>query len=531
MSTDADFPADGAGGRNPWLVAAAVALPAFMEVLDTSIANVALRYIAGGLSAAEPDAEWVITSYLASNAVVLPISGWLSTVLGRRNYVRLSVLLFTVASMLCGMATSLPQLILFRCLQGLAGGGLQPSAQGVMMDTFPRAKQGLAMAVFGMTVMVAPILGPTLGGWITETYSWRWIFYINVPVGLLALLMVTGLVHDPQYLTEMRADARRNGLRIDLVGIGLLVLGFACLETLLSKGEQWGWLGDPFHRVHWLAAGALAGLGGVVAWSLAKRDAVIDVRVFRDRNFAACSVISFCLFGVLYATLILLPGMLQSLMGYDALNAGLVMSPSGLASLAMLPIVGWLLGRGLDARVLIVAGLLFLAYGNHILAHYTLAVSPWQTVTPQVVQRLGVSMIFVPLNTAAFLYLSPQQRLKATGLYNLLRNEGGSVGTSVSQTLLERRQQFHLARLGESLHPLAPNLPGTLDELTGYFAQQLGDPAGARTLAWKMIDNLRQQQALSLSYFDCFRVFSILSLCLIPLVLLMRRSVSTGPRH
>lgn len=513
---------------NPWLVAAAVALPAFMEVLDTSIANVALRYIAGGLSAAEADAEWVITSYLAANAVVLPLSGWLSTVLGRRNYILLSVSLFTASSMACGMATSLPELILFRCIQGLSGGGLQPSAQGVMLDTFPLARRGMAMAAFGMTVMVAPILGPTLGGWITEAYSWRWIFYINVPTGLLALLLVSWLIRDPEYLQEMRADVRRQGLRFDWVGVGLLVLGFACLETLLSKGQQWDWFGDPSRRVHWLALGVAIGLGGVVGWSAWKPDAVVDVRVFRDRNFAACSAISFCVFGVLYGTLMLLPSMLQSLMGYDALNAGLVMSPSGFAAMAMLPVVGWLLGRGLDARVLIAAGLVALAVGSYIFANYNLEIAPLQSVIPQVVQRLGVAMIFVPLNTAAYLYLSPQQRLRATGLYNLLRNEGGSVGTSVSNTLLDRRDQFHLSRLTESLTPLDPALTARLDELTAYYLQLTGDPAGARTMAWSTLDAVRQAQALSLSYFDCFYIFAVLSVCLIPLIALMRRSVSAA---
>jgi DHA2 family multidrug resistance protein len=521
-----------AGGRNPWLVAAAVALPAFMEVIDTSIANVALRYIAGGLSAASNDAEWVITSYLASNAVILPMAGWLSTALGRRNYVRLCIVVFTAASMACGMATSLPQLIVFRCIQGLSGGGLQPSAQGVLLDTFPPARRGMAMAVFGMTVMVAPILGPTLGGWITETYSWRWIFYINVPTGLLAVVMVTALVHDPPYLQQLRERIRRNGLHVDWVGIGLLVLGFACLETMLSKGQQWDWFGDPFGRVQLLALGAAIGVGGVVAWSLRRRNAVIDVRLFGDRNFAACSAISVCVFGVLYGTLMLLPGVLQSLMGYDALNAGLVMSPSGLASLAMLPIVGWLLGKKVDGRILIAAGLGVLAYGNYVLSRYNLQISPGQTITPQVIQRIGVSMIFVPLNTAAFLYLSPEQRLRATGLFSLLRNEGGSIGTSVSQTLLERRQQFHLARLTESLTPFDQALSSQLDQLTAYFQQLTGDPAAARSMAWAAIDQIRQAQALSLAYFDCFHTFAILAVCLIPLVALMRKSVSApAPGH
>ena len=279
---------------NPWIVAVAVTVPTFMEVLDTSIANVALRYIAGGLSAASDDSEWVITSYLASNAIVLPISGWLSNYLGRRRYFLMSVAGFTPASLLCGMASNLESLIFFRILQGLAGGGLQPGTQGVLLDSFPKEKQGAAMTVFAVATLIAPILGPTLGGWITDNYSWRWIFFINVPTGLAALVMCSAVLEDPPYLKAQRAAFLGRPIRFDFIGLGLITLGIASLEIVLSKGQEWDWLGDPFRRVHWMVAGVVVGLGLAVWWELRSKAPVVDFRPMANRNFAASAVIIFC---------------------------------------------------------------------------------------------------------------------------------------------------------------------------------------------------------------------------------------------
>ena len=321
---------------NPWIVAVAVVIPTFMEVLDTTIANVALRYIAGGLSAAVIDSEWVLTSYLAANATILPISGWLSAHLGRRNYFLLSIAVFTIASALCGMATSLGQIILFRVIQGLAGGGLQPSSQGVLLDAFPPEKQGAAQTMFGVAALLAPVVGPTLGGYLTVQYDWRWIFYINVPVGALALLLCYFVVDDPDYLKKERAELRRQPLNFDYIGLGLLALVMSCWEIMLSKGQEWDWLGDPFWRVQTLLSLFVLGLGCLVFREMRIANPVVNFRPLLERNFAASCIIIFCAYGVLYGASTSLPGLLQSLFGYDAYVSGLVQSPSGVFSIAMM---------------------------------------------------------------------------------------------------------------------------------------------------------------------------------------------------
>src|SRR6516225_7981323 len=305
---------------NPWLVAAVVVVPTFMEVLDTTIALVALRYIAGGLSATVEDGEWVITSYLAANAIVLPITGWLSAHLGRRNYFLASIAIFTLSSALCGMAGSLGQLILFRVIQGLAGGGLQPSSQGVLLDAFPPEKQGVAMTLFGLAALLAPVVGPTLGGWLTDEYEWRWVFLINVPVGLLAFAGCYALLRDPDFLVTQRAELRKQPFHFDSIGLSLLVIVMVSWEVMLSKGQEWDWLGDPFWRIQTLAIFFAVGLVGLIVWELHHRNPVVNFRPLRERNFAACCIIIFCAYLVLYAASTSLPGLLQSLFGYDALS-------------------------------------------------------------------------------------------------------------------------------------------------------------------------------------------------------------------
>ncbi|HMC10261.1 MAG TPA: DHA2 family efflux MFS transporter permease subunit, partial [Pirellulaceae bacterium] len=345
MTTNFQAPTS-ASRFGPWLIAVAVLVPTFMEVLDTTIANVALRYIAGGLSAAVTDSEWVITSYLAANAVVLPISGWLSQYLGRRNYFLLSIAIFTLASVLCGLATSLEQMILFRVIQGLAGGGLQPSSQGILMDSFPKEKQGTALTLFGIAALIAPIVGPALGGWLCVNHDWRWIFLINVPVGIVALVASYVLVRDPEYLKEERAELRRQPLRFDYIGLGLLALVLSCWEVLLSKGQEWDWVGDPFGRVQTMITLMVVGLALLIFWELRTTAPIIEFRVLRDRNLAMGCIILFSSFAVLYAASISLPQMLQTLFGYDAEQSGLVLSPAGISSLCSLIIAGVLLGRG-----------------------------------------------------------------------------------------------------------------------------------------------------------------------------------------
>ncbi len=341
MTVAALSPARSHAAGSPWLVAAIVVVPTFMEVLDTTIAVVALRYIAGGLSATVDDGEWVLTSYLAANAIILPITGWLSAHLGRRNYFLLSIAVFTLSSALCGIAGSLGQLILFRVIQGLAGGGLQPCSQGVLLDAFPPEKQGVAMTLFGFAALIAPVVGPTLGGWITDQYSWRWVFLINVPIGLLALAACYAKLRDPDYLVTQRAELRKQPFRFDSIGLSLLVIVMVCWEVMLSKGQEWDWLGDPFWRVQTLAIFFIVGLVALVFWELRHRNPVVNFRPLRERNFAACCIIIFCAYLALFGASTSLPGLLQSLFGYDALSAGLVMSPGGIFAVLAMPIVGF----------------------------------------------------------------------------------------------------------------------------------------------------------------------------------------------
>jgi DHA2 family multidrug resistance protein len=519
------------GLASPWLVAAIVVVPTFMEVLDTTIAVVALRYIAGGLSATVDDGEWVLTSYLAANAIILPITGWLSAHLGRRNYFLLSIGVFTLSSALCGMAGSLGQLILFRVIQGLAGGGLQPSSQGVLLDAFPPEKQGVAMTLFGLAALIAPIVGPTLGGWITDQYDWRWVFLINVPVGLVAFAACYALLRDPDYLIAQRMALRKQPFRFDSIGLSLLVIVMVSWEVMLSKGQEWDWLGDPFWRVQTLAVLFGAGLVALVVWELRQRSPVVNFRPLRERNFAACCIIIFGAYLALYGSSTSLPALLQSLFGYDALDAGLVMSPGGIFAVIAMPIVGLSLGRGVDARWLIAAGLLAMTAGSYWMSQMTLDISPSQVIWPRVVLIAGLAMCFAPANVAAYLYTPTELRGAAVGLLSLLRNEGGSVGTSAAQTFTERRDQFHSLRLGEYLDPFNAAVQSFLGQARAFFLEQTGDPVAAQLLAWQQLENLRQQQASSLAYFDSFWMFAVLTLVLALLVLIMKRSVAERGAH
>ncbi|MDB5311999.1 MAG: emrB [Gemmataceae bacterium] len=518
-------------GPNPWLIAFAVVVPTFMEVLDTTIANVALRYIAGGLSAAQVDSEWVITSYLAANAVILPMSGWLLTRLGRRNYFLLSIGGFTLSSLMCGVATSLDQLILFRVLQGLAGGGLQPCSQGILLDTFPKEKQGQAMTVFALAALVAPVVGPTLGGYITDNYSWRWIFFINIPVGGLAMLACYALVQDPAYLRAERIESRKSAARFDSIGLGLLVVVMVSWEVVLSKGQEWDWFGDPFYRVQVLAGLFVVCLIGLIARELRHPAPLVNLRPLADRNFAVGAVVVAVAFGILYGQTTALPGMLQTLFGYDATHSGLVLSPAGVFSVMLMPVVAFLLGRGVDARWLIMTGIGLMAVGNYWLSQMTLDIGPWDVVWPRVVLIVGLSLLFAPLNVAVYRNIPPHLRGAAVGLFSLLRNEGGSVGTSLAQTIQQRREQFHLLRLDEFLDTLNPALTEYLAGLRPQLTLLSGDQAAADALGYQIVDNLRQQQATSLAYFDVFWVFAVAAALLVPLVLLMRRSVAEKGAH
>ena len=516
---------------NPWFVAAAVVVPTFMELLDTTIVNVALRYMAGGLSAPVSDSEWVITSYLAANAIVLPITGWLSAHIGRRNYFLLSIAVFTFASVMCGLVTSLGAMILFRVIQGLAGGGLQPCSQGVLLDSFPPEKQGTAMTLFGIAAIIAPVVGPTLGGWICVNYNWRWIFLINVPIGVFSLVACYALLEDPEYLRREQAELRRQPLNFDYIGLGLLALAMSCWEITLSKGQEWDWLGDPFGRVQTLVILFFVGLGLLIFRELRVASPIINFRVLGERNLTMCCVILFFTFAVVYGASIALPMMLQELFGYDALRAGLAMSPSGASSLAAMVVAGALLGWRLDARWLVAAGLVAMVAASYWMARMNLEISIGQVIWPRMLLTLGIGLVFAPASVAAYKYIPVHLRGAAVGLCSLLRVEGGSVGTSMAQTFQERRLPFHTARVNEFLDPLNPHVNTFLEQSRAFFYQQTGDPAGSQLGALQVLDDLRQQQAAGMAFLDVFWLCAVVSAALLVLVLLMKRSVAEKGEH
>src|SRR5271154_2091353 len=437
--------------------------------MGTTSVGVARPYIAGGLSAPAADDEWVMISYLAAHAFILPITGWLSAHFGRRYCFLWSIAVFTMASVLCGMATSLPQLILYRVIQGLAAGGLQPSGQAILLDSFPPKKQGTAQTMFVIALLVGPIVGPVFSGWLVRNYNWRWIFYVNVPVGLVGFLACYGLLEDPDYLRQERAELKKRPLNFDGIGLGLLALVIASWETMLGKGQEWDWLGDPFGRVQTLLIVFMLALAGLFFRELTFASPVVNLRVLRERNFAVSCGITFGTFAVLYAASIALPLMLLTTFGYDAYAAGSVLWPAGVFSMLTLLVVGRLVGWGIDTRWLIASGLLIMAAGNYWMALMNLYISPSQAIWPRVVTIIGLSLMFAPLNVAAFVYTPKHLRGAAVGLLALLRNEGGSFGTSMVQTLQERRDQFHNTRVGEFLDPFNPEATSFLEQSRAFF--------------------------------------------------------------
>ena len=524
----------GNGGKvkppvNHWVVALTVTLATFMEVLDTSIANVALPYIAGGLSAGISQATWVLTSYLLANAIILPLSGFFIGLFGRKRYYMSSVALFTISSALCGAAPTLELLILFRLLQGVGGGGLQPSEQGILVDTFPKAQLGMAMAVYGVAVVVAPILGPVLGGYITDNYSWRWIFYINIPIGLVSLVLTYFIVEDPPGMESERKANWRKGLNVDWVGLILISIGLGSLEILYAKGQEWDWYNDPFRRAQIVMATTAFGLITFVIWELRHDNPIINLRLLADRNFLACGLIIYVVFAVLYGGNAATPQMLQELFGYDAYRAGLILSPSAFFTMGMMPVVGFLLGKKVDARFIIPIGILCVAGASFWQAHLNLDASPFTIVAPRCLQMTGVGLLFVPLNNAAYLYISKAQTNNATGLFNMLRNEGGSFGIAVSTVLIARRSQFHHSRLAESIRPTRRIVDDTVQQLSQYRMTQGGATSvGGNDQGMAMLSNIVTEQSRELAYLDVFWLFGAMVLIAFPLVFLMKKSVSTG---
>src|SRR5579863_817613 len=506
---------------NPWIIAMAVTLATFMEVLDTSIANVALPHIAGSLSAGQDESTWVLTSYLVSNAIVLPLSGWLSSIIGRKNFYMSCVALFTISSFLCGLAPNLATLIICRVLQGVGGGGLQPSEQAILADTFAPAKRGMAFAVYGIAVVTAPAIGPTLGGWITDNFTWRWIFFINIPVGILSMLLTSRLIQDPPYFKRRKLSETK----IDYVGLGFVALGLGTLQVVLDKGQRDDWFAS--HFIVTLSLIAAAALIFVLIWEWRHKDPIIDLHLFRDRTFAVSNSLMFMLGFALLGSTLLLPLFSQTLLGYTAERAGLALMPGGFTIIILLPLVGFLLSR-YSPRWLLIFGLVVLSAALFHMAGFDLDIDFRTAATARVFQAAGMAFLFVPINTAAYAFLPRDKNNAASGLMNLARNIGGSVGISLVTTLLDRRSQVHLNDLSRNLSAANPAFRTMLQGATQAMRLHGANAAFASQQAYALIEGTLQRQAAMLAYLDDFRLLGISILCMVPLVFLMKKGRPGG---
>jgi MFS transporter, DHA2 family, multidrug resistance protein len=508
---------------NPWPIALTVTIATFMEALDSSIANVALPHIAGSLSATADQATWVLTSYLVSNGIILPLGAWLSEVMGRKRFYMTCVALFTVCSFLCGIAPSLGMLIVFRVMQGVGGGGLQPSEQAILADTFPPARLGMAFAIYGMAVVLAPSIGPTLGGWITDNYSWRWIFYINVPIGIISLLLTNHFVQDPPYLKERMQEQRRHhrGLNIDYMGIGLIALGIGCLQVVLDKGQEADWFASHFIAI--LAAISLSSIVALIVWELRHKSPVIELRLLKNFNFAAACLMMFVLGVALYAATALLPLFMQELAGYTAELAGWVLSPGGLVLIVTMPIVGRLSSR-VQARWLAATGFLITGLALWHMTRLDLQANFGTYMRDYVYQRLGVAFMFIPINTLAYLDVPPGKNNQISSMINLFRNLGASVGISLVATLTQRRAQIHQDTLSMDLNTYNPALREQLAGLTNNLFHAGMSTADASHQALGRMYLTVQTQASIEAYLDTLKIIAIICLCMLPIFPLLKRN-------
>ena len=504
---------------NKWLVALTVILPTFIEVMDTSVVNVALPHVQGSLSAGVDEVTWVLTSYLVSNAIVIPITGWLASVFGRRRYLVFSIVVFTLSSLLCGAAQSLEVLVIARIFQGLGGGGLQPLSQAILLEAFPVAEHGMAMAVFGMGVVLAPILGPVVGGWITDNWSWRWVFYINLPAGILAIALALLLIHDPPYIRKARP-------RVDKWGLLLIAVGLGCLQIVLDKGEREDWWQSNF--IVMLSLIAVASLVAFVIVEWRGDHPVVNLKVFRDRTFAAGNGIMFIGFFCLFGGIILLPLYAQNLMHYTAYYAGLVIGPGGLASLFIMPIAGLLMKYGVSSRRLLTIGVATMAYSLYLMSGFNLQADFAAISWPRIVQGFGMGLFFVPLAASTYVNIPREEMGNASGIFNLLRNLGGSFGVATAATLLSQRSQFHQNFLVERVTPFHPQLREYAAQMAANFP---GEPvfAGGPSKLLAVIYQEVQRQAAMLAFNDIFWLFAWFTAILVPLTFLMQPPKPGGP--
>jgi DHA2 family multidrug resistance protein len=514
------MPRSAAGGRSPWLIAVVVSLATFMLVLDTSIANVALRNIAGSLAASEDESTWVITTYLVANSVIIPVSGWLSSVIGRKRYYMLCVAVFTIASLLCGLAQSLPMLILFRILQGLGGGGMAPSEQAILADTFTPETRAQGFALYGIAVLVAPTVGPTLGGWITDNFSWNWIFFINVPIGIVSLVLVQWLLVEPEVLQRERKERLRGGLKVDWVGFVLSALALGCLEIVLDKGQR----EDRFQSTFIIGFATISVLAFVafLPWEFSRRDPIVDVRLLFQRQFGLSFIAMMAVGAVLFSSTQLLPQLLQTSYQYTATWSGVMLMPGGLVMLLVMPIAGQVTNQ-MQPKYWLALGMAVIGVATW---HMT-ALSPdadfWFFAWARVWQMIAIPFLFLPINTVAYSGLRPDETAQASALVNVARNLGGSVGVSLTTTALAQRAQFHQSRLVEHIIPSASSYQQALRHVTDYFVAQGSSLVDAQSRAIGWIGQKVGSQATLLAYIDVFWDSAAFAFLMVPLVLLLRR--------
>jgi DHA2 family multidrug resistance protein len=498
---------------NPWIIAISVMFGTFMEVLDTTVVNVSLPHIAGSLSASIDEATWVLTSYLVANAIILPITGWLANVFGRKRLLMLAVGGFTIASFLCGLAPTLPALIVFRILQGAAGGCLQPLSQAVLLEAFPPQDRGKAMGFWGLGIVVAPILGPVLGGWLTDSYSWRWVFYINIPVGIASLMMTRAFIWDPPYL-------KRGTMRIDYWGIGLLALGIGALQVMLDKGEEDDWFSSRF--IFTLGVIFVAGFAAFIIRELMAEHPVVHLTVFRDRTYSAGVILMTCVGFVLYGSMVLLPIWLQTLLGYPALQAGIALAPRGMGSFIAMPIVGALLSRG-DPRKFLAAGCIVSGWTMWEFSRLSLDAGYWNFFWPQFIQGVSLGLLFVPLTTITMALISREEMGNATSIFNFMRNIGGSLGIATVATLSARNQQKHMNYLSANVNTYNPVAQQSLQNFQNMMRAHGSGPVVAQHQSYIMLSGMIQRQAAILSYVDVFFLLCMIFLGILPLILIMKR--------
>ncbi len=504
---------------NKWIIAATVMIPTIMEIVDTSVANVALDHMRGSLNAGVNEVTWVLTSYLVSNAIVIPMTGWLGRTFGRKRYLNFSIALFTISSFLCGSAPNLGSLVFFRVMQGIGGGALQPLSQSILLESFPPREHGVAMAVWGVGVMFGPIIGPFMGGWLTDHLTWRWIFYVNIPIGTIALIMTYFFIYDPSYLKKVKE-------KIDYWGLALLVLGIGCLQIILDKGESEDWFSSNFIIVlSFISATALILF---VIVELTTERPIVNLRVFKSRPFTAGNIMMFISFFCFFGSIVLLPLYLQLLMGYTATLAGMALSPGGIASLIAMAIIGRFIGK-VDARYILAFGLVLTCYSFHIMAQFNLYADYYHVLIPRVIQGFGIGCLFVPLTTLTLSHIPREEMGNAAGIFNLLRNLGGSFGIAFSATMLSRQAQINHHHLAEHITPTAINFQRAFYSLQFMLPYSGANPALTDQTALRLIYGELQRQALMLSFNDCFGYLFLIFFTIFPFLFLLKRSLSAGP--